>query len=151
MQLSNWNNIGSIIKANLLFLALSLTIIVWTWYCVREMWTSSSTDLKYGIDALHHGNMPNDLPTNLTYMVFELVMFFLILRPETYHLTRSIFRCVFLLPIMINLWVLHMLALWHAGTVNATMLTWWTGLTGLTVGLLILGIILRTRQKKNVA
>jgi len=105
--------------------------------------------LEYNTDVLHQGNIQIDLPANLTYMVFELALFILILRPQTFHLTKSTFRCVLLLSVMIVFGFIHLLRLWHAGTVNATMFTWWTGLTGLTIGLLLLGIILRSRQGKT--
>jgi hypothetical protein len=138
----NTKNIGSVIKAHLLFLILSVIILGWTWFCVYQMWYSDRTERPFGT-AGQFGNNFSDLPTNLTYMVFELSIFVLILRPNTYHLRNSVYRAAFLVLPMIPLWAFHMFQLMHAGGVNAGLFLWWSGLVGLTIILIVIGVVLR--------
>lgn len=132
---------------NLLFLILYIIIIVWTSYCIQEMWAGSRVGIPYGADGNHLGNLPSDLPKSLTYIIIELMLFFSFLRPETYNLTKSIFRCAALLPFFLGFGAIHILDLWHAGTVNGIMMMWWVGMIGIVVGLIVIGIILRIKNK----
>lgn len=133
---------------NFLSLALHGTILMWTLGCLYAMRLSDANGLRYGLDSMNTGNLPMDLPDNLSWMVVEVMIFLIILRPSSYPSSARFTRSIALTAFSAIATLFHLLQTWHAGSVNGWMAIWILGLFFLSITLLVTSLVAALRKKK---
>lgn len=151
MQLSIRQIIDKITKHFSMFgLALTVFVLAWTYYSVTDLWHGIKSDLCKDEHNIRHCSTWNDLASSLTYLLFGVSLFFVVINPLTYHPRKSILRAVIIFPIFLTLAIITMIGTWHAGYINEIHLGWWLIMTLIDTTLILIGLILKLRETNHL-
>lgn len=133
---------------NLFGLALTLLVLLWTYYSVYSLWSVLIVDLCKDSMEIRFCSTWRDLSNALTLILIGILFFFLIINPLHYNPQKNILKTLLLLPIFLSFTIYTMLGTWHAGKVNSIHFSWWFFMTLIDIGLIIIGLIFNWQKKR---